>query len=536
MKMEFGLIFLRSGEKGDLIPYINRGSLSQEEIQAFTANSCGCQLVKALAGKRATAANPAAASTKKQLLCSDHPNIRSLIKVPLVSKDKAIGLLLLASQQTVVIPSNQLERLTAIGFQIGMAIENARLYQDAENRSEELSRLHEASSRLITVFNLSEVTAEIARQSAWLLRSQKAAVIRLDRQNRQFGLAASFGLSQAEKQILQTDLPGWAFLTALDTQPKTILIQDTSVDHQLPDGARERLGLSAILVTPIWILDRPQDFIIVLESNTARRWHKQEIELIESLANRAAVALMNIDLRLQREMAVALEERHRIAANMHDGLAQTLGLLGMQVDQMHEFIEDNPDPETEGALNEIREVVARAATEVRHSIASLQEAPPPPSPLQDQIQELLESHRIEGRPQLKFDSGLVQPLYIPGDQLVQVLPVVNEALLNAFRHAQAQTISIRLEVVQENACITIEDDGIGFNLDGIDLNGDHFGLSIMQARAARIGGQLQIHTSPGKGTRLRLAWRLDSPVTQNPPEPARVFPGDTKIDHKRVEL
>jgi PAS domain S-box-containing protein len=535
MEMEFGLIFLRSGEKGDLVPYISKGFLSQEEIQAFSANSCNCQLINALAGKRAVTANLAAASNKEHPLCSDHPNIRSLIKVPLVSKDKAIGLLLLASRQTAVIQSDQLERLTAIGFQIGMAIENARLYQDAENRSEELSRLQEASSHLITAFDLYEVTAEIARQSAWLLRSQKAAVIHLDRQNRQFSLAASFGLSQDENQILRVELPGWAFLAAPDTQTGTIAIQDTSVDYRLTDGARERLGLSAILITPIWISEKPLDFIIVMETNSSRRWHEQEIELIESLANRAAVALMNVDLHLHREMAVALEERQRIAANMHDGLAQTLSLLGIRVDRIHELIEGDSDPETEDALREIREVVTRASTEVRHSIASLQEAPPPPSPLQDQIQELLGNYRIEGGPQLLFDSGPVQPVYIPCDQMDQVLPVVNEALLNATRHAQAQTISIRLEIVQENACITVEDDGIGFNLDCIDLNGDHFGLSVMQARAARIGGQLQIRTSPGKGTGLSLTWRLDSSVTHNHNESARIFTGGAEIDIKRVE-
>lgn len=521
LEMEYGLIFLRKNEGGDLIPYISRGSLSQQEIQAFTDKNCSCQpsLIKAWVQSQVVTVQLSKEPTADQLFCSHHPNIRSLNNVPLISKGKTIGLLSLASCQITDIQPDQVERLTAIGLQIGMAIENAHLYQDAKNRSEQLSRLHEASSSLISTLDFDQVVTEIARQTAWLLNSQKAAVVHLDRQSGKFEFAADFGLNQAEQQVLSDDLPEWAFLTDLVTQPKTIIIQDGMDEHRLPDGARERLGFSAILITPIWTSANPDEFIVVLEANASRRWREPEIELIENLANRAAVALMNINLHHQREVAAVLEERQRIAANMHDGLAQTLSLLGMRVDQIQEAVEDDPDSKTQGALRDIRDVITFASTEVRRSIATLQEAPRPRRTLQDLLQAMLENIGTEAGPVLQFDPGVVYPLYIASKQTDQILPAVREALLNAIYHAQAKTVTVRLEVAHEDVRLTVEDDGIGFSLDSPDWYGDHFGLSIMQARAARIGGKFQIETSPGKGTRIKLTWKPELSEVRNSNQP-----------------
>jgi len=509
MRMEYGAIFLRAKESGDLIPYVSKGSLSQLEIKAFTAKDCTCKpsLMKALAQNRPVIIHLPNESPEGPTSCSYHPNIRSLVGMPLVSKGTTTGQLLLASSQTNHIQPHQVERLTAIGLQIGMAIENAQLYQDAENRSEQLARLHEASSYLTSTLDIDQVPFEVARQSAWLLRSQKAGIIHLDRQSGQFELATAFGLPQAEQQILMNDFTGWSFLSDLVAQPKTMIIQDGMDDYRLPEVTRDRLGLSAILITPIWISEFPDEFIVVLGTNASRQWRELDIELIENLANRAAVALMNINLHRQREVAVVLEERQRIAANMHDGLAQTLSLLGMRVDWMQEIIEDDPNPKTQEALRDIREVVALASTEVRRSIASLHEIPPRHNTLQDLLQVMLEDICTEAGPVLQFDPGSIQPAYIVNEQTEQILPAVHEAVLNAIYHAQAQTISICLEEEQEALRIIVEDDGIGFRMDSPDGYGDHFGLSIMQARAARIGGELQIDTSPGKGTRITLTWR-----------------------------
>lgn len=517
MEMEFGLIFMREEEGSDLIPYISRGPLSEQEIDAFTENGCMCQqvFIEAMASQRAVISHSVKDSSEARARCRYHLNFSSLITVPLVSKADPIGLLWLASRQILDIQPYLLDTLTTIGLQIGMTIENARLYQDAENRSEQLTRLHEASSHLLSTLDLDQTMAEIARQSAWLLKCQKVCVIHLDRESAQLELATDFGFSQDEQQILLDELPGWVFLNGISTQPKTIFIQDVMDDYRLPDGVQDRLGLSAILITPIWTSEKPSEFIIAMETNGSRRWHEPEIELIESLSSRAAVALMNVNLQHQREVAAALEERQRIAGNMHDGLAQILSLLGMRVDRMQEIIEDDSDSKTKEALGEIRDVVSLASTEVRRSIASLQEAPRPSRSLQELLQAMLENIHTNARPVLQFNPGSLQPIYIESKQTDQVLPAVHEALLNALYHAKAQNVSVWLEFNQDEIHLAVEDDGVGFSLDCANQDGDHFGLNIMRARVARIGGQIQINSSPGKGTRIMLTWRPEFSEVHN---------------------
>jgi len=511
-QMEIGLIFLLDPESESLSLHLHCGLGPEEGRQFFAENGCACQQIsrQALSSKRTIIANPTDVPYTESTPCKDRAGIRCLVSIPLVSKGRALGVMTLGAIQTASTHSNKLELLTAIGQQIGLALENARLYKDVENWAGELSRLQEASSFLMASFDLNQVHAEIARQSAWLLKCQKVCVISLNETTSQYELAAAFGLNPNELQIIQDQLPGWGFLADLAALGRTTAIRDAASDMRLPDELRDRLNLQAAIIVPIWRSESPQEFIFLLDVHKTRQWQAREVELIEGLSSRAAVALMNASLHHQLEVAAALEERQRIAANMHDGLAQTLGFLGLRVDRMQELLYDDSDPEIEAMTCEIRDVVANAAAEVRRSIGSLQQAPRPRSSFQDLIQDLLVQLHTEGGPELRFDPIPGQAVFVPPDQTDQVLPVVQEAVLNACRHAEAHAVSIRVDDTEAGIRITIEDDGCGFDLNKPGLEGDHFGLSVMQARAVRIGGEFRIDTSPGNGTRIILEWNPES--------------------------
>lgn len=115
-------------------------------------------------------------------------------------------------------------------------------------------------------------------------------------------------------------------------------------------------------------------------------------------------------------------------------------------------------------------------------------------------------HRTAGNPEIEFDPGNLGPLFLTPEKTDQVLSIVHEALMNAIHYAQAQKIVLNLEQNEAQTCLTISDDGRGFDPDDLPQNGDHFGLSIMQARAAHIQADFQIDSSPGNGTRVRLCW------------------------------
>jgi signal transduction histidine kinase len=150
---------------------------------------------------------------------------------------------------------------------------------------------------------------------------------------------------------------------------------------------------------------------------------------------------------------------------------------------------------------------------VRQSIASLQETPVPKRSLQDWLAQVADefTKKNAGKTPAALVTRPGAPLFAPPSHLEQVLHVVREALANADRHAQAQQIIITLERQNGRVTISVRDDGVGFDLKSPPADGrDHFGLSIMRARAARIDGRLEVDSAPGQGTRVTLSWSLES--------------------------
>jgi signal transduction histidine kinase len=234
--------------------------------------------------------------------------------------------------------------------------------------------------------------------------------------------------------------------------------------------------------------------------------------LADSFVNRAAIALENANLHKQLEWAATLEERQRIAANMHDGLAQTLSYMGHRVDQVTELAEAGRIQDLLNECHHIRDTIDHASREVRQSIASLQETPVPKRSLQDWLAQIADefTKQNDGKTPAALVTRLNTPLFVPPSHVEQILHVVQEALANANRHAQAQQIIVALERQNDRVMISVQDDGVGFDLGSPPTDGrDHFGLSIMRARAARIDGRLGVDSAPGQGTRVTLTWSLE---------------------------
>lgn len=241
---------------------------------------------------------------------------------------------------------------------------------------------------------------------------------------------------------------------------------------------------------------------------SARRaqYSADQARLLTELANSTAIALDNARLYEQAERLAALEERQRIAADMHDGLAQTLSYLQIKTGQVADLLAQNALAEAAPHLDQIAAALDRAGLDVRRSIASLQAEIEPARALQGRLGDLVAELAAVGGP----PAGLIapdRPVVVPPDEATQVLHITQEALHNARRHAGAARITVRLDRDGTRHRVTVRDDGCGFDPADAALNGKgHFGLSIMRARASRLGGDLAIRTAPGDGTEVILTW------------------------------
>ena len=383
-------------------------------------------------------------------------------------------------------------------------------------RTAELALLHEVSVFLTSTLDPVTIYDQMTEQSAKLLGCPVTSIFRWDEERREAVGVSSYGVDDLGGDGLQMLLGESDILSDLITHRQPIVIEDAQTDPRVSLLWREKFNIRALLCLPVWGKEKPLGFLCMIEPREPRHWRPNEVELVESFVNRAAVALVNAHLHKQLEWAAALEERQRIAAEMHDGLAQTLSYTGHRIDHAAELAEAGRVQEVLDECHHIRDAIDQASREVRQSIASLQESPLPRRPLQDWLTEIAGEFTENGGPVATLVTRLTAPLFLPPSHVEQVLRVVQEALLNAGRHAQAQQIIISLERQGDQVTVMVEDDGRGFDVNSPPMDGrDHFGLSIMRARAARIGGQLEIDSSPGQGTRAILTWSLELSSSNN---------------------
>jgi PAS domain S-box-containing protein len=512
LEMDVGLIFLSDPETGALVMQSYHGQVPPDEMEEAVQDRACCLGIstEAVTGMQAVTRTVSDYPTGELPSYIVKESLQTLVSTPLLSKGRAVGALTLGSRQADAVRQSELELLTAIGQQIGMAIENARLYRAAERSAEELTLLHQVSIFLTSTLDPAEIYEQIAEQSAILLGCQMACILAWDKEHQRAKMVSGYGLTESQGEILRAQSDASGLLPDLTRQHQSVAIDEVRTDSRVPIAWQERLHIQALLCVPMWGTEEPLGTLFLMDRRASRRWRSGELELIESFVNRAAVALVNANLHEQLEWAAALEERQRIAADMHDGLAQTVSILGLQVDQTTQLIAAGSSSEAVEELHHIRDIVGRVSVDVRRSIASLHEPPQPRHSLQELLSDLPHQFSPDDGPPVALTNRVTEPLYLMPEQRAQALPVVQEAILNARRHAQAQRIDLLLERRGPEVSITVRDDGQGFDPSGGPSNRQgHFGLSIMRARAARIGGSLQIDSAPGRGTRVNLTWSLD---------------------------
>ncbi len=370
-------------------------------------------------------------------------------------------------------------------------------------RTRELDALHEVIREIVSQLETRHVLQSVTDKATTLLGADVAVLCLLESEPNILTVRASTGPPQA----------------VCGQRTSALLLPADRVlagDRALPCGAAECHGCCSVvarpfrashLVAPLRIGPRVIGALCV-GSSKAGRFSDEAAHLLTELAGSAAIALENARLFEQAERAAALEARQRIAAEMHDGLAQMVSYLGLQIDQVTDLVTAGQSWAAIAQLQRLRPAIDQASAEVRRAITSLQQDPQPPQALHERLARLVDQVSQEGRPPVDLVLSDPQPLILRPDTCEEVVRVVGEALQNARRHAEAGRIVVRLERRDGEASVVVEDDGRGFD-PAAPLEGHrHFGLSIMRARAARLGGQLVVHSEPGRGTHVSLSWPL----------------------------
>jgi PAS domain S-box-containing protein len=208
----------------------------------------------------------------------------------------------------------------------------------------------------------------------------------------------------------------------------------------------------------------------------------------------------------QQQVVATLQERERLARELHDNLGQVLGYVSLQAQAIRKRARDGDLAAIEPQLTRLAEVAQEAHQEIRESILGLRSSPAEPwsffSALKQHLDACREHYGL--RTELVIPSGLRQDVLGPGAG-VQLLRVIQEAVANARKHGRAQCVQVSFGLEDKSVRITVADDGCGFDLEQLEGQAEgHYGLSFMRERMTQIGGSLMLDSRPGSGTQVTL--------------------------------
>jgi signal transduction histidine kinase len=286
-------------------------------------------------------------------------------------------------------------------------------------------------------------------------------------------------------------------LGAMLSSPEPYRTPDIRADPRFWGWPREHPTMTSFLGVPIVARGAVIGAFYLTVKEGAEEFTGDDQELIEMLAAHAAVAIENARLyERSRELSV-VEERNRLARDLHDVVVQTLFGVVLTADAAALLVDRDPEA-AKAELERVREQAQEALRELRSLVFELR-----PADLEaDGLAATLRKHvEVLGRVHaLPIELEVEAEPALEAAAAVEVFRIAQEALNNAQRHASASAIAVRLSRGE----LAVADDGVGFDAAAPAVRGRRLGLTSMEERAAAIGGRLRIESTPGSGTTVTL--------------------------------
>jgi signal transduction histidine kinase len=214
------------------------------------------------------------------------------------------------------------------------------------------------------------------------------------------------------------------------------------------------------------------------------------------------IAISSARMREKERQGSILAERERIAREMHDSLAQVLGLIHLQLRALRGKVAQMEPAVLAGSLTELADIADEAYRDVRETILGLRVSSHEERGLFDMLRAYLERYEHQSRIRTTLETDFDEEPRLPPQAEIHIIRVIQEALTNVRKHAHATRAVVHVEVSDGQVEFSIEDDGTGFDLSQAALDDGGFGLHAMRERMTLVGGTLTVKSQPGKGTRV----------------------------------
>lgn len=408
-----------------------------------------------------------------------------VVDVPLSTTSGVVGRMRLAFAGGVGDPELlAATTLQNIGHQLASSIQTAQLFADLRRRQREGHALYDVLVRISDQGRLADILSAIVRHASDRLEAEEAVVCLGSASSRLVeggdgGVGAAAGASVCLSSVWGGQWRGCANgscarrSSPVFAERALVAVADGGTVHGELCVGRSR--------------DRP--------------FTGRDRELLGTLADLASIAITNAGMREHQQLAAIRGERERIARELHDSLAQVLGVTQLRLRALLEREEIGAAGEVAAELEELAEISGDAYHDVREAILGLRESTRAERGLIEGLTAYLEKYERQNGIRATLETRLEGELVLAPRSEIQVIRVVQEALTNVRKHSGAKAVTVRIESAAGQATFVVEDDGAGFD-PAAAAGRDSFGLQSMRERIALVGGSLTVEAAPGSGCRV----------------------------------
>ncbi len=423
-----------------------------------------------------------------------HPPMAGFLGVPIRIRDEVFGNLYLTESTQGGFTAEDEQLITALAATAAAVIDNARLYEAARARGEWLQATAAITRRLLSTEtgDAVEPLRLIADYSREVARADAVTVLLPASDGQGVRAAVAAGTAAGSLPELDASLCGHVFTTG---RPVRMATPDEQGGFRavVPPG----LDAGPVLVVPLLGSGGTHGVLALVRLRGRPAFSAEDEEMAAGFANQASVAIELAQARADQQRAALLDERERIAADLHDHVIQRLFATGLSLQALAATL--GPGRATDRVLQNVRDLDTTIG-QIRTAIFQLQQTNEVPQGLRARVLDVVAdmTPALGHEPALRF-SGVLDTL--PDAVADDLLAVLREALTNAARHARATSTDVELTARPDRVVLDVRDDGVGI--------GDatrRSGLANMRRRAEHHGGSLTVE--PRRPTGTRLIWSV----------------------------
>jgi signal transduction histidine kinase len=433
-----------------------------------------------------------------------HPPMKTFLGVPIRIRDEVYGNLYLTEKHGGgQFDAEDEAMLVALAAAAGVAIDNARLYEEARRQQRWLSATAEVTRHLLSGADLSDALSMITEKALEMTGADLVMVTLPTDDDSHVRIEHAAGAGADQALGLVTPLENSVTQSVIRSGER-LSIADYPSDDRVAGTIKASLPIGPLVAVPLGGPGKVRGVLSAGKRKGTMPLSPAAADMLATFAAQAAIALELAEHRRQAEQMAVFEDRDRIAKDLHDLVIQRLYATGMSLQGVTSLI---GSPEVAERVSRSVDALDDTIKEIRSAIFALQtHAAAKPADMRARIlfvaQEMAQA--LAYPPALHLQGSLDPP--IPEEIIEQMLTALRESLSNAARHASASNVAVTVAVAEE-LVLTVKDDGVG-----IAPGGRRSGLRNLEQRAAALGGSLRINVPEGGGT--ELIWRVPLPETE----------------------